>query len=287
MAVDGSGNVYVADAWNDRIQKFDSDGNFLTKWGTEGDGDGQFMSPSGVAVDGSGSVYVADTNNGRIQKFDSEGNFLTKWGTEGSDDGQFRGPHGVAVDGSGNVYVADAWNDRIQKFDSEGNFLTKWGTEGSDDGQFRGPHGVAVDGTGNVYVTDTWNYRIQKFRLANIAVEPRDKLAVSWGNVKGASGMHHSFALRQNYPNPFNPETWIPYQLGADSDVTIRIYSITGRLVRLLDLGYRKSGSYVTRDAAAYWDGRTDTGERVSSGVFFYTIQAGDYTATKKMAITK
>ena len=81
VAVDVSGNVYVADTGNHRIQKFDSEGNFLRKWGTLGSGDGQFGYPYGVAADGSGNVYVADTDSHRIQKFDSEGNFLTKWGT--------------------------------------------------------------------------------------------------------------------------------------------------------------------------------------------------------------
>ena len=91
----------------------------------------------------------------------------------------------------------------------------------------------------------------------------------------------------QNYPNPFNPETWIPYQLAQDSEVTIRIYNSAGTLIRTLDIGHRTIGLYITRDAAAYWDGKTDTGEYVSSGVFFYTIQAGEFTATRKMGVER
>jgi sugar lactone lactonase YvrE len=116
VAVDTSGNVYVADEGNHRIQKFTSDGTFLTKWGSNGSGNGQFSGPYGVAVDASGNVYVADIYNYRIQKFTSYGTFLTKWGSLGSGDGQFANPMGVAVDSSGNVYVADTWNHRIQKF---------------------------------------------------------------------------------------------------------------------------------------------------------------------------
>jgi len=97
--------------------------------------------------------------------------------------------------------------------------------------------------------------------------------------------MTFSFALRQNYPNPFNPETWIPYQLAADSEVTIRIYSATGRLIRLLNVGYKEAGLYLTRESAAYWNGRTDTGEYASSGVYFYSIHAGRFNATRKMIV--
>ncbi|MFC1715522.1 cohesin domain-containing protein [Candidatus Poribacteria bacterium] len=94
-----------------------------------------------------------------------------------------------------------------------------------------------------------------------------------------------SNSLLQNFPNPFNPETWIPYQLAEDSEVTVRIYSATGQLIKTIDTGYREAGSYVTRDAAAYWDGKSEAGERVASGVYFYSIQAGGYSATRKMLV--
>lgn len=94
-------------------------------------------------------------------------------------------------------------------------------------------------------------------------------------------------AVFQNYPNPFNPETWIPYQLAEDSEAIIRIYNSTGTLIRTLDIGYKEAGSYITRDASAHWDGMTDTGEYVASGVYFFNIQAGSYSATKKMIVAK
>lgn len=89
--------------------------------------------------------------------------------------------------------------------------------------------------------------------------------------------------LLQNYPNPFNPDTWIPYQLVEDADVNIKIYNVAGQLVRTLYLGHKPAGFYINKHRAAYWDGRHETGEKVASGVYFYTIQAGGYTATKKM----
>ena len=94
-------------------------------------------------------------------------------------------------------------------------------------------------------------------------------------------------ALLANYPNPFNPETWIPYQLAHASDVQIGIYAINGALVRTLDLGHQPAGVYQQRTRAAYWDGRNQFGELVASGVYFYRLTAGDFTATRKMLIRK
>ena len=92
IVVNGKGNVYVMDHYNNRIQKFSSSGAFITKWGSEGDGDGEFDNPQSIAIDGQGNVYVADANNNRIQKFTSSGAFITKWGSEGSGDGELMGP---------------------------------------------------------------------------------------------------------------------------------------------------------------------------------------------------
>jgi len=107
-------------------------------------------------------------------------------------------------------------------------------------------------------------------------------------------------ALLQNYPNPFNPETWLPYQLAADALVTISIYNAQGHLIRVLHLGNKKAGIYLAKDKAAYWDGKDNLGEKVSSGVYFYTLQvgpasigtipsigAGELKTTRKMVILK
>jgi hypothetical protein len=94
-------------------------------------------------------------------------------------------------------------------------------------------------------------------------------------------------ALLQNYPNPFNPETWIPYKLSYNSDVTITIYNIQGQLVRSLNLGHREAGFYVSKESAAYWNGKNDSGEQVASGVYFYQIKAGDFNAAKRLVILK
>ena len=94
-------------------------------------------------------------------------------------------------------------------------------------------------------------------------------------------------ALLHNYPNPFNPETWIPYQLAEPADVTLTIYSVNGTLVRTLALGYQPAGIYQTSTRAAYWNGKNEVGESVASGIYFYTLTAGDFNATRKMLIMK
>ena len=92
-------------------------------------------------------------------------------------------------------------------------------------------------------------------------------------------------SLLPNYPNPFNPETWMPYQLAVSAEVTLRIYSAIGTEVRTLSLGHQPAGYYQAQDRAAHWDGTNDFGEPVASGVYFYTLTAGDFTATRKMLI--
>ena len=180
VAVDNSGNVYVVDTGNNRIQKFDSRGVYLTYWGSPGAGDGQFDSPRGVAVDNSGNVYVADTYNHRIQKFDSSGTYLTQWGISWTGLNN-SGPLGVAVNSSGNVYVADTYNHRIQKFDSSGGYLGQWGSLGTGEGQFSYPRGVAVDNSGNVYVADSNKNRIQKF-------DSNGTYLTKWGSFGAGNG---------------------------------------------------------------------------------------------------
>ncbi len=102
-----------------------------------------------------------------------------------------------------------------------------------------------------------------------------------------ASLIPEETALLANYPNPFNPETWIPYHLATPAEVTVTIYAANGMVVRTLALGHQRAGDYASRPRAAYWDGMNALGERVASGVYFYTLQAGDFAATRKMLILK
>ena len=94
-------------------------------------------------------------------------------------------------------------------------------------------------------------------------------------------------ALHPNYPNPFNPETWLPYQLATSAEVTLTIYDMNGQLVQRLEMGHQAAGMYQSRSRAVYWDGRNQLGESVASGLYFYTLTAGEFSATRKMLILK
>ena len=112
--------------------------------------------------------------------------------------------------------------------------------------------------------------------------------SISIKNINGSiTFLPRQSALLQNYPNPFNPETWIPFQLAQDSLVTISIYNTKGQLIRTLYLGNRNAGVYVTKDKTIYWDGTDNFGEKVASGVYYYTLRAGKFRATRKMVIVK
>jgi DNA-binding beta-propeller fold protein YncE len=132
-------------------------------WGTPGVGDGQFLSPVGVAIDSLGSVYVVDAQTNRVQRFTPDGAFDLAWGATGSGPGQFVAAQDVAVDVFGDVYVVDGAANRVQKFTNDGALLFAWGSGGTGDGQFDAPAGIATDGEGNVYVADTGNQRVQVF----------------------------------------------------------------------------------------------------------------------------
>ena len=142
-------------------------------------------------------------------------------------------------------------------------------------------HNDTNDGPGWGNGTAAFVYSsVEDFGTPPFSVEPFGLAVRSFGGIKRN-------ALLQNYPNPFNPETWMPYQLAADAPVAFHIYNVQGQLIRELDLGAQQAGTYLSSESAAYWDGRDQTGQTVASGVYFYTLQANAFRATRRMLILK
>ena len=287
LAIDAAnGKLYVANAWG-KLQRMNPDGsdfqsNFIT----------DLESPKDIALDvGGGKLYwIEQTGDktGKIRRADLNGSNV-----ELVKDLTSR-PLAIAIDPvNRKLYVANAWG-KLQRMNPDGsdfqsNFITDLET----------PTAIAVL-EGKLYWTEQGS-----IRRSNLNGESIEDIAVGLGTptsialvavpegapIPAAPGLvrmsPNVTVLLHNYPNPFNPETWIPYQLAKPAEVRVTIYDIHGRVVRALDLGHQRAGTYQTRSRAAYWDGRNAFGEPVASGLYFYTLTAGDFSATRKMLIRK
>lgn len=187
IAMDSHGNVYVT-TFNKKVQKFDSNGNFILSFGGSGGNDGQFNNAVGITVDSNDFVYIADSGNNRIQKFDSNGTFILT--IEETTLGKFNLPRDVYVDENDHIYVIEYGNNRVQKFDSDGNVLLAFGKQGSGNGEFHRPRSINVDSQGNIYVVDSENFRIQKFDSNGNYILTFGKKGPSYLHVAWPNGIH-------------------------------------------------------------------------------------------------
>ncbi len=123
-----------------------------------------------------------------------------------------------------------------------------------------------------------------RISLENVRLNGKLITSISQGIIEI---LPEKYALLQNFPNPFNPETWIPFQLKEEAEVVIRIYNVKGELVRVLSIGPKPAGSYLSKEKSAFWNGKNRSGEAVANGLYFYTFKAGDFTASRKMILVK
>jgi sugar lactone lactonase YvrE len=295
IAADAGGDVWVSETSygmeprpiDARIEKFDSSGNLLARFGRLGKGPGEFSTPSGLATDSAGNLYVADTGNHRIQKFDPGGNFIATWGSRGSAGEQLYFPVDVAVDRDGSLYVADSWNSRVQRFTGQGEPNGGFGCPGrpppTPEGTFFGslpsggaPHAVAVAGDGHVYTAEfdpgeriirplrEPSARIQKFGdpgqpfpCGSIALsarrsQPLDRLAVSPRCEVPCRVSLRGAAKVNRRRAPLEARQ---VNLEADEEVKLRLRPRSGRrartLQRLLKRGKRGKASVRARSTEA------------------------------------
>lgn len=171
VALGPDGSVYVADTWNNRIQKFSPEGQFITAWGfgiSQTEDPFGFYGPRDVAVNSAGQVFVTDTGNKRVIVFDSDGNFVTQFGGTGLAPGQFDEPVGITVDAQDRIFVADTWNQRVQVFistlDNEYLPLTSWDIVGWYGSSVDNKPFITVDNNGNLFVADPEGYRVLQFK---------------------------------------------------------------------------------------------------------------------------
>ena len=178
MALDGQGNLYITDVVSASVKKYGPGGNLITEWGSQGTGNGQFNSPTGIAVDAQGNVYVADRNNHRIQKFNSSGVYLDQWNAEGVELDLWGFPVSIAVDGVGNSYASSS---RIYKFDPNGGFLDIFG----ESGDLIGLADIVVAPNGSIYAVDALNVTIKQYSTAGALLD-------EWGSSGAGQGQFSS-----------------------------------------------------------------------------------------------
>ncbi|MCH2178835.1 MAG: hypothetical protein MK106_08530 [Mariniblastus sp.] len=164
---DSEGNYYVAEYGDyDRIQKFNSTGEYLYEWGGHGSKVGEFLRPQGLAIDANDHLWVADASNHRIQVFDATGEspkIMHVFGEPGKASGQLNYPYDLFFDGKGHVFVCEFGNHRIQKFTLAGSPLGTWGKPGRKLGELHQPWGMCQDAKGMIHVLDSYNHRVQQF----------------------------------------------------------------------------------------------------------------------------
>ena len=294
------GKMYWTDTGTDKIQRANLDGSDVQDLITQG-----LVSPSGIALDvAGGKMYWTDYGTDKIQRANLDGSNI-----EDLVKGLSR-PNGIAIGIFSpvnlTIVVEDANSDGVVDVQDIVYIGQRYGQSGQSSADVNKDGVVNIDDLilvaaviDNAPAAPSLRSQIPKGLTAAVVnqwlteakLTPQNTLAYQRGvrflEQLLAALTPKETSLLANFPNPFNPETWMPYHLSKDADVTLHIYAVNGTLVRTLTLGHQPAGMYQSRSRAAYWDGRNAFGEPVASGVYFYTLTAGDFSATRKMLIRK
>ena len=258
-----TGNLYVSEFANNRVQEFSPEGNFITTFGAAGSGPGQFSHPEGLAISSSGTIYIADSANNRVQEWaPAKGageppTYATSLTRYENGEVKLSGPNGVAVEqSSGNFWVSESAQDRVLEFNPARKYLRQFGEEGSGQGQFKGIGGIATNSSGDLYVIDTGNGRVQEFSpegkyITQFATPNANAIAVDsegnvwvdeWGVLSGSRLAEYSSS--GTFKSQFGSAGSAPGQLGLASGL-----SFSGGHLYVAELGrvqeFSSTGEYI------------------------------------------
>ncbi len=254
------GNTIASGSWDKTIRLWDAKtGEHLRTL------EGHTSGVRSVSFSPDGNTIVSGSEDKTLRLWDAKtGEHLRTL------EGHTSGVRSVSFSPDGNTIVSGSEDKTLRLWDAKtGEHLrtlkghTSW------------VHSVSFSPDGNTIVSGSEDGTILLWE-----VSPTGKRSTTWAKLK-------TMAVFQNYPNPSNPETWIPYQLAKPAEVTLTIYDMQGIVVHESKLGHQDAGTYQSRGRAAHWDGRNTVGESVASGIYFYTLTAGDFTATRRMLILK
>ena len=296
------GKMYWTDSHTEKIQRANLDGSNIEDLVTQG-----LSGPGDIALDVVASkMYWTDYYTNKIQRAYLDGSNVEDLVTQG-----LRDPYGIALGilppANPTIVREDVNRDGVVNVQDLAYVGLQYGKTGTNTADVNGDEVVnvadlilvaaAIDAAAAAApaVRAQVQSYFTKAQLHGWLTEARASKNTSSTYQRGIVVLEQLLtlfapeetALLANYPNPFNPETWIPYHLSKAADVKLTIYDINGRVVRDLDLGHQRAGLYQSRNRAAHWDGRNAQGELVASGVYFYTLTAGDFSATRKMLIRK
>lgn len=248
-----SGNIYVVDQGNNRIEEFSAKSEFLRAFGKEGIKVGELLKPTSVAIAPTGAVWVADFGNNRIDEFSETGETPTSFGAAGEGNGQFKGPYGIAFS-DGSAYVVDQGNNRVETFTLSGTYSSQFGSKGTGNGQFSVPYGISSDPeSGDLYVTDGGNSRIEQFNPAGMFITAFGSKGKENGQLEAPEATAINAVGTIYVPDPGNNrvEEWEP--LPAPPLYTAQFGSAgpePGQLKEPRDIAMAKSGNVLVLDTA-------------------------------------